>query len=64
MTSKELIEVNETALSAAQQIFLIDTIKSEIKRCGIDHTFEILDKYEKILSEYVDMDIFKEDQSK
>lgn len=49
----------ETVLRATEQILLIDTIKSEIKRCGIDHTFEILDKYEKILSEYADKEILR-----
>ena len=49
----------ETILRATEQILLVDTIKSEIKRCGIDHTFEILDKYEKILSEYADKEILR-----
>lgn len=63
MIREELVKKNETALRATEQIFLIDTIRSEIKSCGIDHTFEILDKYMEILSEYVDMKIFKEDQN-
>ena len=52
MTREELIKKNETALRAAEQVILIDMIRSEIKSCGIDHTFEILDKYIKKLSEY------------
>lgn len=61
MTREELIKKNETALRATEQAILIDTIRSEIKSCGIDHTFEILDKYMEKLSEHVDMEIFKED---